>query len=378
MAKDYYASLEVSKSATEDEIKKSYRKLAMQYHPDKNPGDKKSEEKFKEISEAYAVLSDAEKRKKYDTYGSADDSSGFGGGGFDFGGGGAGFGGFGDIFNEFFGGGGSSARQGGRRKGSFQGEDGADLRYNLNVSLKDVLFGIAKKISFTTFISCSPCGGNGGKEGSKPVTCKTCNGNGAIRRQQGFFVVESPCNSCGGTGGVISDKCSSCRGEGRVSKEKIIDVKIPAGVVDGQKIRLSNEGEAGVRGGRTGDLYIFVSVSKHEFFERSGDDLICNATIPFATGILGGEIEIPLLDGSKEKIKIPEGIQYGEILTAREKGLPILNTKKFGNLKVKFILETPVKLTSEQKELMKKFSELSNGSSNPKSENFFSKLKKIF
>jgi molecular chaperone DnaJ len=374
MAKDYYASLGVSKSANEDEIKKAYRKLAMQYHPDKNPGNKQAEEKFKEISEAYAVLSDPEKRKKYDTYGSADDMGGFGGGGFDFGGGG--FGGFSDIFNEFFGGGGGGQRS--SRKSTFQGEDGADLRYNLSMSLKDIYYGLEKKISFSTFISCSPCGGSGGKDGAKPIACKTCRGSGTVRRQQGFFMIETPCGSCGGSGGVVAEKCSNCRGEGRISKEKTIDVKIPAGVVDGQRIRLTGEGEAGVRGGRTGDLYIFVSVLKHEFFEREGDDLVCSAIVPFTDAILGGEIEIPLLNGTKEKIKIPEGVQYGDVSTIREKGLPILNTKRFGNLRVKFILETPVKLTEEQKRIMTQFKQSLGTSSNPKSEGFLSKLRKFF
>jgi molecular chaperone DnaJ len=375
MAKDYYTNLGVSKGANDDEIKKAYRKLAMQYHPDKNPGNKEAEEKFKEISEAYAVLSDAEKRKRYDTYGSAEDAGGFGSGGFDFNGG-AGFGGFSDIFNEFFGG--NAGQRSGRQKTNFQGMDGADLRYNLSMSLRDVYYGIEKKISFSTFTSCASCSGNGGKNGTKPVACKTCRGSGSVRRQQGFFVIETPCDSCGGTGGMVAEKCTSCRGEGRTSKEKTIDVKIPAGVLDGQRIRLTEEGEAGVRGGKTGDLYIFISVSKHEFFEREGDSLLCSATIPFTDAILGGEIEIPLLNGAKEKIKIPEGVQYGEIIIIKEKGLPILNTKKFGNLKVKFILETPVKLTTEQKNIMQQFSGSLESASNPKSESFLSKLRKFF
>jgi molecular chaperone DnaJ len=373
MAKDYYASLGVAKNASEDDVKKAYRKLAMQYHPDKNPGNKKAEEKFKEISEAYAVLSDAEKRAKYDRYGSAEDMGGFGGGGFDFGGGG--FGGFNDIFNEFFGGGSGQRTS---RKTTFQGEDGADLRYNISMSLRDVYYGIEKKISFSTFVFCSPCGGSGGKDGAKPVACKTCKGSGAVRRQQGFFMIESPCGSCGGSGGVIAEKCTMCRGEGRVSKEKTIDVKIPAGVVDGQRIRLTGEGEAGVRGGKMGDLYVFVSVLKHDFFEREGDDLTCSAVIPFSDAILGGEIEIPLLNGSKEKVKIPEGVQYGDVSIIREKGLPILNTKRFGNLRVKFILETPVKLTEEQKAIIKQFKSNLGTSSSPKSDSFLSKLRKFF
>lgn len=371
MAKDYYAILGVSKSASEDEIKKAYRKLAMQYHPDKNPGDKKAEEKFKEINEAYAVLSDADKRRKYDAYGSsAFDGSG-GAGGFDF----SGFSGFGDIFNEFFGG--SAASSSNRRRSGFQGVNGADLRYNISITLKDAFFGLEKKISFNTYASCAFCRGTGGKDGAKPVACKTCGGSGNVRRQQGFFTIETTCGACHGSGGAVSDKCTTCRGEGRVSKEKTVDIKIPAGVMDGQKIRISGEGEAGVRGGSSGDLYIFVSIAKHEFFERDGDNLICNATIPFVDAILGGEIDIPTLDGKVERIKIPEGMQYGELVTIKDLGMPILNTKRFGSLKVKFSVETPTKLSSEAKDLMMRFKQLSSSSS-PKSESFLSKIKRFF
>jgi molecular chaperone DnaJ len=375
MAKDYYQTLGVSKNANDDEIKKAYRKLAMQYHPDKNPGNKQAEEKFKEINEANDVLSDPQKRQNYDQFGSSEGMGGFGGGGggFDFGGGG--FGGFGDIFNEFFGGGGGQRNS---KRSGFKGADGSDLRYNISMSLKDVYYGVKKNISFSTFASCTPCNGSGGKNGSKPVQCNNCHGSGTVRRQQGFFVVEAPCNVCGGSGGKIVEKCSSCNGEGRVKKDREVEVEIPAGVQDGQRIQLRNQGEAGVRGGQTGDLYIFVSVSKHDFFEREGNNILCSATIPFVDAILGGEIEIPLLDGSREKIKIPAGVQYGEIVTLSSKGLPILNSKGFGSLKVKFIIETPVNLTSEQKDIFKKLKGDLGSSSCPKSDSFLSKLRKFF
>lgn len=373
MAKDYYNTLGIGKSANEDDIKKAYRKLAMQYHPDKNPGDKKAEEKFKEISEAYAVLSDPQKRQKYDSYGSDAFDNSSAGAGFDFG----------DIFSDFFGGG--SQHFGGgqhsrtrRSTSTFQGTDGADLRYNLTISLRDVFFGIEKRIAFTSFINCTPCSGTGGKNGAKPVVCRTCGGSGAVRRQQGFFMIETSCSSCGGSGGMIQDKCTSCRGEGRISKERSLDVKIPAGVMDGQKIRISGEGEAGIRGGKTGDLYVFMSVSKHEFFERDGDNIVCNATISFSEAVLGGEIEIPLLDGRREKIQIPEGTQYGDISSVKDAGLPILNTKRFGNLRIKYIIETPVKLTSEQKDLMVQFRDSTTSSSHPKRDSFLSKIKRFF
>lgn len=367
MAKDYYATLGVSSSAGQEEIKSAYRKLAIRYHPDKNAGNKEAEEKFKEISEAYDVLGDENKRKRYDS-GGDNIFDGGNGGGYDFG----------DIFNDFFGGG--QSRGGQRRQQGFQAIRGADLRYNLEVSLREAYFGLEKKISFSTLMGCNTCRSTGSKDGAAPVLCKTCNGSGNVRRQQGFFMIETTCGSCRGTGSTITVKCGSCKGEGRIAGTKTINVKIPPGVQNEQRIRMTGEGESGARNGRAGDLYIFITVSRHDFFEREGDNLICNATIPFTTAILGGEISIPSLKGAgaKENIKIPEGVQNSDIITESGAGMPIYGKSSFGNLKVRFNIETPIKLTDSQKDLIQKFKDSTSAVSNPKSESFLSKIKRFF
>ena len=373
--KDYYDALGVSKSASESEIKTAYRKLAMQYHPDKNQGNKDTEAKFREVTEAYEVLSDSSKRAKYDKFGHASSDSGFGGGGggfdFDFGGGGD----FGDIFEQFFGGGGSSR---GGSKARTAGQDGSDLRYDLQITLEESFSGTIKKIVFKTFVKCEPCKGSGGKNGSKAVNCKSCGGAGKVRRQQGFFVVESTCSSCNGSGSVISEKCTTCFGDGRIPKEKNIEVKVPQGIMEGQKIKLAGEGEAGLRGGSTGDLFIFVSVKKHQFFSRDENNLICEVSIPFVDAVLGDSIKIPVFGGKEAEIVIKAGTQSGDIAKVSGFGMPILNTSRFGDLKVKINIETPVSISQEQKNLLIKFKELSSGKNNPKSETFFDKIRKMF
>lgn len=371
MAKDYYSILGVSKNAGADEIKSVYRKLAIKYHPDKNPGNKVAEEKFKEISEAYDVLSDENKRKRYDSGG--DNMFEGGQGGFDFS----------DIFNDFFSGGGnssSSAKGNHRRSQGFQALRGADLRYNLSLSLREAYFGMEKKISFGTLLSCTTCNSTGSKDGSPPILCKTCNGSGNVRRQQGFFMIETPCGSCMGMGSTIAVKCNNCKGEGRVSGNKTINVKITPGVQNEQRIRMMGEGESGARGGKAGDLYIFIAVSRHEFFEREDDNLLCNATIPVTTALLGGEIAIPSLKGGgiQETVKIPEGLQNNEIITIAGAGMPVYGKSSFGSLKVRFNIEIPVKLAENQKDLIRQFKNTMSSASTPKSESFISKLKRLF
>ena len=371
--RDYYEILGVSKSASADEIKKSYRKLAMKFHPDRNPGDKASEDKFKEATEAYEILKDDQKKAAYDQYGH---------GAFDQGGGGGGGGGFdfNDVFNNFsdifgdFGGG----RQGGRQRSSAQ--RGSDVRYNLEISLEEAFRGVNEKISFTILNACDPCKGSGGKDGEKPVNCSTCGGAGKVRAQQGFFIVERPCSGCSGTGQSVKNPCKTCRGEGRVNKSKTLSVKIPEGVEDGNRIRLTGEGESGQRGGPAGDLYVYISIRNHEFFIRKGDDIHFGIPLKFTTAALGGSIEIPAIDGSKAKLKIPEGSQSGDQFRLKSKGMSIINSGgRRGNMFVKIDLETPVNLSSEERGLLEKLDKLlENKKNNPKSDNFFKKVGKLF
>jgi molecular chaperone DnaJ len=371
---DYYQLLGVDKSVTPEELKKTYRKLAMKYHPDKNPGDKAAESKFKEISEAYEVLSDEQKKAAYDRYGhQAFENGGGGRGGNPFGGGhhAGGFGDiFGDIFEEFMG--------GGRASHTAANNRGSDLRYNLSVTLDEAYNGKKTKITFKTAVGCETCRSTGSKSKKSATTCSTCHGSGRIRAQQGFFAVERTCHTCNGVGQSISDPCGSCSGQGRVVKEKTIVVSIPAGVEDGTKIRVASEGEAGVRGGISGDLYIFTTVSSHEFFTREGSNLHCKVPLKMTTAILGGVIEVPTIDGNIAKITIPEGAQTGSKFRLKDKGMVRINSKIRGDMYVHVTIETPVKLSKKQKELIEQFNDIYSEESSPKTESFFKKVKGLF
>ncbi|MFW0778050.1 MAG: molecular chaperone DnaJ [Rickettsiales bacterium] len=374
MAKDYYEILGVSRDVSADELKKAYRKLAMKHHPDRNPDDKKAEEKFKELSHAYDVLSDDQKRAAYDRYGhDAFTQGGMGGAG----GGGAGMGGFdfssgfADIFEDLFGMGGGP---GGGRQGQTGPARGSDLRYNMQVSLEDAFKGKKENIKVATSVSCDSCKGSGGAKGTQPVNCTTCNGSGRIRASQGFFTVERTCTSCQGMGKVIKDPCKTCAGSGRVRKEKTLSVSIPAGVEEGTRIRLANEGEVGMRGGPAGDLYIFISVKPHPLFKRDGADIHCVVPIPMTTAALGGSIEAPTIDGTRVKVNIPEGTQAGHQMRLRGKGMSVLRTSHRGDMYIHTKVETPVKMNKKQKDLLKEFDK-AGGHTSPESESFFAKVK---
>jgi molecular chaperone DnaJ len=366
MSDDYYELLEIERTADDGTIKSSYRKLAMKFHPDKNPGCDQSEAKFKAISEAYDVLKDPQKRAAYDRYGKAAFQNGGGGQG-------QGFEGFSDIFESVFGEfmGGGRGRQAGPRRG-------ADLRYDLEITLEDAFHGKATGISVDVSTRCEPCDGSGAKPGTSARQCTTCGGRGQVRAQQGFFVVERACPTCHGAGQVIAEPCASCRGEGRVDKAKTLSVNIPAGVDEGTRIRLSGEGEAGARGAPAGDLYIFLHVARHEIFERDGTTLFARAPISFTTASLGGNIEIPGLDGVRHDIRIPAGIQSGKQIRQRGAGMPVLNARGTGDLVIQVEVETPTKLTARQKELLEQFRETETGEECPKSTGFFDKLKSVF
>ncbi|MFT6559496.1 MULTISPECIES: molecular chaperone DnaJ [Sneathiella] len=369
MAKpDYYETLGADKSADAAALKSAYRKMAMKYHPDKNPGDAEAEAKFKEINEAYEVLKDDQKRAAYDQYGhAAFEQGGMGGGGF--GGMGGGAGGFSDIFEDLFG-----DFMGGRRGGGGQNR-GSDLRYNMEISLEEAYHGKQTEIQIPTSVECDECDGSGAAEGSSPVSCGTCQGHGKVRAQQGFFTIERTCPSCHGQGRVIEKPCGKCRGEGAIEKEKTLSINIPAGVDDGNRIRLSGEGEAGRHGGMPGDLYIFLSVADHRIFQRDGQNLHCRVPIPMTTAALGGDIEVPTLDGARAKVSITEGSQSGRKYRLRGKGMPIMNSSESGDMYIHITVETPVKLNKRQKELLKEFEAEGGGKHNPESEGFFSRVK---
>jgi len=376
MAKtDYYELLGVDRNADADSLKKAYRKMAMKYHPDRNPGDDDAEKRFKEVNEAYEVLKDDDKRAAYDRFGHAAFENG--GPGRAGPGGGAGFGGFGgfsdifeDIFGEFMGG-------GGRRGGQANGR-GADLRYNMEITLEDAFAGKQATIRVPSTIQCEACEGTGSEKGSKPVTCPTCNGVGRVRAQQGFFTIERSCPTCNGAGRVIENPCGECGGSGRVRKEKNLSVNIPAGVEDGTRIRLSNEGEAGLRGAPPGDLYIFLSVAPHRLFQRDGADIYCRVPIPMTTAALGGSIEVPCVDGSKTRVSIPKGSQTGAQFRIRSKGMSVLRSTARGDMYVQANVEIPVNLTKDQEDLLRKFEEAGNHETHPESHGFFSKVKDFF
>jgi molecular chaperone DnaJ len=375
--RDYYEVLGVSKNADAEALKKAYRKLAMQHHPDKNPGDKAAEQKFKELNEAYDVLKDDQRRAAYDRFGHQAFEGGrsASGGGFGGGTGGAGFdftGNFSDIFEDFFGG--MGARSGG---GGTTPSHGSDLRYNLSVTLEEAFKGKQENIKITTSVSCDSCHGSGAETGSKPITCPTCNGHGRVRASQGFFTIERTCASCQGTGKIIKDPCRKCAGSGRMRKEKSLLVNIPAGVEEGTRIRLAHEGEAGFRGGEAGDLYIFISLKKHPFLLREGSNLLCKIPIPFTTAALGGSIEAPTIDGSKVKVTIPEGTATGHQFRLKGKGMSSMRGGR-GDMYIQVDVETPVNLTKQQKELLKQFENAGGSNTNPASEGFFKKAKEFW
>ena len=371
MAKqDFYETLGVARGASADDLKKAYRKLAMQYHPDRNPGDKTAEHKFKEVSEAYDVLKDDQKRAAYDRFGHAAFENG--GGGPRGGAGDFGFAsGFADIFDEMFG-----DFVGGRRGQT--NARGSDLRYNLEVGLDEAFKGSTAQIRVPTSVGCDHCKGSGSEAGSRPVTCSTCSGAGKVRAQQGFFTIERTCPSCGGAGRVIENPCKVCGGQGRVRREKTLSVNIPAGVEDGTRIRLTGEGEAGTRGGPAGDLYVFLSVRRHSLFEREGSDVHCRVPIAMVQAVLGGNIEVPTLDGKMARINIPAGAQGGHQFRLRGKGMPIMRSSQHGDMYIEITVETPVNLTAKQKELLREFEKAGSTKTSPETEGFFSKVKEMF
>lgn len=371
---DFYERLEVSRDADGATLKSAYRKLAMKYHPDRNPGCQDSENRFKALNEAYDCLKDPQKRAAYDRFGhDAFTNAASGGGGGQGGFGGAGFSDIGDIFETIFGqgfGGGGGGRQPTRR--------GADLRYDLEITLEEAFHGKKETITVEVSAPCEPCGGSGAEPGTSVETCPTCAGHGKVRAQQGFFVVERTCPSCHGAGQRIKAPCRTCRGEGRVDRPKSLKVDIPPGVDEGTRIRLTGEGEAGARGAPAGDLYIFLHVRRHAIFEREGTNLFARVPVSFTTASLGGAIEVPGLDGQRTKITIPAGIQSGRQLRQRGVGMPVLNGRGRGDIVVQIDVETPTKLTARQKELLEEFRATETGEECPQSEGFFSKIKDLW
>ena len=364
----YYESLSVERTASETEIKAAFRKQAMACHPDRNPGDQQAEHRFKEINEAYEVLKDPNKRAAYDRFGHAAFEQGMGGGA-------AGFGAefattFSDIFDDLFGMGGRRGRGSGR-------ERGADLRYNMEISLQEAYAGKAAQVRIPTSVTCEACSGSGAKPGTKPKTCPMCAGQGKVRHAQGFFTLERTCPNCQGRGQVIDSPCGSCSGSGRVTRERTLSVNIPAGVEDGTRIRLAGEGEAGVRGGPPGDLYIFLSIGSHAFFQRDGADLHCRVPVSMVTASIGGEFEVPTIDGGKTRVKIPEGTQSGQRFRLAGKGMPVLRARQTGDMYVQIVVETPQSLTKKQRELLMEFDKLSSTVTQPESSGFFGKMKEL-
>jgi molecular chaperone DnaJ len=375
MAKqDFYDILGVSKSADADELKRAYRKLAMQFHPDRNAGDNTAEQKFKDISEAYDVLKDDQKRAAYDRFGhAAFENGGRGPGDFGFAGGGF-SGGFADIFEEVFG-----AMGGGRRGAQSAPSRGSDLRYNIAVSLEEAFRGKQTTVRVNTLAGCDACKGSGAEPGSRPATCRTCQGHGRVRAQQGFFTIERTCPTCQGAGQTIEKPCKSCGGQGRVRREKTLSVNIPPGVEDGTRIRLAGEGEVGLRGAPPGDLYIFVSITPHAIFQRDGANIFCRVPIPFTTAALGGTIEVPTVEGTRARVAVAAGTQSGHQIRLRSKGMTVLRSAVRGDMYIQAIIETPVNLTKRQQELLREFEKAGeNGKTNPESEGFFARVKEFF
>ena len=374
MAKaDYYDLLGVERSASEAEIKKAYRKKAMELHPDRNKDNPESEARFKEVNEAYDVLKDADKKAAYDRFGHAAFENGGGPrpgqGGFH---GGADFASaFSDVFDDLFG---NFAGGGGMRGGGQRARRGADLRYNLRVDLEDAYRGKQTTLNVPGSVACDTCNGTGAEGGSEPSTCPTCSGMGKVRAQQGFFTVERTCPTCSGRGQIIKNPCKACGGDGRVDKDRTLSVNVPPGVETGTRIRLAGEGEAGERGGPPGDLYIFIEVRPHQIFERDGVNLHCRIPVSLTTAALGGEIEAPTIDGGRSRVKVPAGVQTGKQLRLRGKGMPALRGQSFGDLYIELAVETPVNLSAKQKDLLKDF-EAEGRNNSPESLDFFSKVK---
>ena len=370
--KDYYEVLGVNRDASEDDIKKSYRKLAMKFHPDKNPGDHTAEVKFKEISEAYDVLKDDQKRAAYDRFGHAAFEGGMGAAGARAGNPFGDFGSFGDVFEDIFG-----QMMGGMGRGKRQNR-GQDLRYNLEISLEEAFTGRAAEIKVPTMVACDSCTGSGAEPGSSPETCPTCAGHGKVRATQGFFTIERTCSTCRGNGKIVRNPCKTCRGAGLVQKERTLNVDVPPGVEEGTRIRLSGEGAAGANGGPPGDLYIFLSVTEHLIFQRDGHDLHCRAPVSFVMAAMGGSIEVPTLDGGRAKVSVPEGTQPGRQFRLRGKGMPVLRSAQRGDLYVELAVETPVRLTRRQKELLREFEAESQAGTQPEAEGFLARMKEFW
>ena len=377
MAKrDYYEVLGVQRNANEQELKSAFRRLAKDFHPDKNPGDKVAEQKFKELAEAYEVLKDPQKRAAYDRFGHAAFDGGMGRGG------GPGFGPdfaasmhdiFDDLFGEFMGG-----RRGGGQRSRTGKERGADLRYNMEITLREAYAGRNAQIRVPTSVTCETCSGSGAKAGSKPHACATCGGHGKVRASQGFFTIERTCPACQGRGETIDDPCHACSGAGRVVKERTLSVNIPAGGEDGTRSRRAGEGEAGLRGGPPGDLYIFLSIKPDEFFQRDGADLFCKVPIAMTTAALGGQIDVPTVDGSMTRVKIPEGSETGKQFRLKGKGMPVLRSKVTGDMYIQVEVETPKSLTRRQRELLEEFERESHKETSPESHGFFARMKEFF
>ena len=371
--RDYYELLGLSKGASADEIKKAYRAKAKELHPDRNADNPNAETQFKEVNEAYDVLKDADKKAAYDRFGHAAFEGGMGGGGRPDGQGdftSAFSDVFDDLFGDFMGGG---RRSGGRNRAT----RGSDLRYNLRVSLEEAYKGLQKSIKVPTSVQCGSCNGTGAESGSEPTTCPTCSGMGKVRATQGFFTVERTCPTCSGLGQMIKNPCRSCSGAGRVEKDRSLSVNVPAGVETGTRIRLSGEGEAGMRGGPAGDLYIFIEVEEHKIFNRDGLNLFCRVPVSMSSAALGGDIEVPTIDGGRSRVKIPQGSQSGRQMRLRGKGMPAIKSSHSGDMFIELAVETPVNLTSRQKELLREFEKLSEDN-NPESTSFFSSVKSFW
>ena len=373
--RDYYDVLGAPKGASADELKKAYRKKAKELHPDRNSDNPNAEAQFKEVNEAYDVLKDANKKAAYDRYGHAAFEGGMGGGrsGGGYGGSGDFSSAFSDVFDDLFG----DFMGGGRGGGRQRSTRGADLRYNMRISLEDAFTGAQKTINVPTSVQCNSCSGTGAEGGSEPATCPTCSGMGKVRATQGFFTVERTCPTCSGAGQIIKNPCKSCSGQGRTEKDRTLSVNIPAGVETGTRIRLSGEGEAGLRGGTSGDLYIFIEVAPHEIFQREGNNLFCRVPVSMAAAALGGDIEVPTIDGGRSRVKVPAGSQSGRQMRLRAKGMPAVRSNQVGDMFIELAVETPVNLTIRQKELLREFEELSEDN-NPESSSFFSSVKSFW